>query len=96
MKYLEKKMTKSKRKRNKYYECKFFRTHREIHPRCAPQNVKRWKWIDNNGKGRTYNEINKADSVYRQCIRRRTYAGNMSSIDQDLRYDIHVRMIEIR
>jgi len=94
--FRKKNMIKSKRKRNKFYECKFFRTHQEIHPRCAPHNVKRWKWIDNNGKGRTYNEINKADSVYRQCIRRNTYAGNMSSIDVDLRYDISKRMIEIR
>ena len=89
-------MIKPKRKRNKFYECKFFRTHKEIHPRHTPHMVKRWRWIDNNGKGRTYNEINKADSVYRQCIRRNTYAGNISSIDVDLRYDISVRMIEIR
>tara|TARA_B100001173_G_scaffold283328_1_gene268782 strand:+ start:110 stop:742 length:633 start_codon:yes stop_codon:yes gene_type:complete len=94
--FRKKDMIKSKRKRNKFYECKFFRTHNEIHARCVPHNVKRWKWIDNNGKGRTYNEINKADSVYRQCIKRKSYLGNTSSIDIDLRYDISKRMIEIR
>ena len=91
-----KNMSKSKSKNDKYYGCKFFRTDQVINPRYALHNVKRWEWIDNKGKGRTYNEINMADSIYRQCIRRSTYTGNESSIDRDLTYDIKIGMTEIR
>ena len=53
--------------------------------------------IDNNGKGRTYSEINRADSTYRQCIKDPKYHGNTSSVDPHLRYDIEKRkQIEIR
>ena len=93
---VKKERIKPKHKSNEYVGRKFFKTDKKI-IRGAEHNKKRWRWIDNNGKGRTYNEINKADSVYRQCIKRKTYAGNTSSIDQDLHYDIEkVKQIEVR
>ena len=73
---------------------RYFRSNMPISNRHASHNVQRWEWIGNDGKGRTFSEINKPNSFYRKCIRRNTYAGNESSIRQDLRYDIHVRMIE--
>ena len=94
----KKEMSKSKRKSDEYFGCKFFRTNTEITPRHhAEHNKKRWRWIDNNGNGRTYNEISMADSIYRQNIKDKNYHGNTSSVDPHLKYDIeNVKMIEIR
>jgi hypothetical protein len=89
-------MIKSKRKSSKYHGCKFFRTNLEFNNRHALHNKKRWRWIDNNGKGRAYSEISMADSIYRQCIKDLKYGGNTSSIDRHLTYDMHEGMIEIR
>ena len=75
---------------------RFRRTTKPISQRAALHNKKRWRWIDNNGKGRTYSEINTADSTYRRCIIHNSYYGNTSSVDPHLRYDIEkVKMIEI-
>ena len=93
---VKKERTKSKLiKSDEYLGCKFFKTNKKI--RGAEHNQKRWMWIDNNGKGRTYSEINRADSTYRQCILDKHYHGNTSSVDPHLRYDIEQRkQIEIR
>ena len=68
-------------------DTKITKRHKAIH------NVQRWEWIGNDGKGRTFSEINKPDSFYRKCIRRTSYHGNESSIRQDLEYDIYKLMI---
>ena len=92
---VKKRTTRSKRKRDEYVGRKFFKTDKEI--RGAEHNKKRWIWIDNNGKGRTYSEISRANSTYRQCIKHKRYHGNTSSVDPHLRYDIEeVKQIEIR
>lgn len=92
---VKKETTKSKHKSDGYVGRKFFKTDKK--PRGAEHNKKRWKWIENNGKGRTYSEINKADSTYRQCIKDKKYGGNNSSVDSHLTYDIEEReQIEIR
>lgn len=92
---LKKERIKSKYSSNEYAGCKFFKTDKEL--RGAEHNKKRWIWIENNGKGRTYSEINRANSTYRQCIKHKKYAGNTSSVDPHLRYDIEdVKQIEIR
>lgn len=93
---VKKEMSKSKTKSDEYYGCKFFRTNKECNARHALHNIKRWEWIDNDGKGRTYNEINMPDSTYRKCIRAKAYTGNTSSVTQHLSYDIKRKMIEIR
>ncbi len=51
----------------------------------AIHNKTRVEWI---GKGKTFNEINAADSVYRDNVKRLSYAGNSSSIMRDLKYDL--------
>ena len=95
---IKKAMSKSKRKSDEYFGCKFFRTNREITPRHrAEHNKTRWRWIDNNGNGRTYSEISRADSIYRQNIKDPNYHGKTSDVDPHLKYDIEkVKMIEIR
>ena len=67
---------------------RYFRSDNPIKNHHASHNVMRWEWVGNDGKGRTFSEINKPNSFYRQCIRRNTYAGNETSIRQDLKYDI--------
>ena len=92
---VKKRTTRSKRKRDEYVGRKFFKTDKD--PIGKPHNKKRWIWIGNNGKGRTYSEINMADSTYRKCIKDKKYKGNTSSVDPHLRYDIETRgQIEIR
>ena len=76
---------------------RYFRSDNPIKKHHAPHNVMRWEWVGNDGKGRTFSEINKPNSFYRQCIRRNTYAGNETSIIQDLNYDIEkLKMIVSR
>ena len=92
---IKKERIKSKHKIDEYVGCKFFKTDKKI--RGAEHNKKRWIWIENNGKGRTYSEISRANSTYRQCIKDEKYHGNTSSVDPHLRYDIKVvKQIEIR
>ena len=92
---VKKRKTKSKNKSDEYVGCKFFKTDKKL--RGKPHNIERWIWIGNNGKGRTYSEISRADSFYRQCIKAETYNGNTSSVDPHLRYDIETRgQIETR
>ena len=92
---VKKRKTRSKHKSDEYVGCKFFKTEKKL--RGKAHNIARWIWIDNNGKGRTYSEISRADSFYRQCIKAETYDGNTSSVDPHLRYDIETRgQIETR
>ncbi len=92
---VRKETTKSKHKSEEYVGRTFFKSDKK--PEGAEHNKKRWIWIDNNGKGRTYSEINRANSTYRQCIKHKDYHGNTSSVDTHLRYDIEkVKQIEIR
>ena len=95
---VKKRKTRSKYKSDEYVGCTFFRTNKEItRYHRAEHNKKRWRWIGNNGKGRTYSEISRADSTYRQNIKDDDYHGNTSSVDPHLRYDIkNAKMIEIR
>ena len=51
----------------------------------AIHNKTRVEWI---GKGKTFNEINAADSTYRKNVKRLNYGGNSSSIIRDLKYDL--------
>ena len=80
-------------KKNDNLSTRYFRTDEPISNRYASHNVQRWEWIGNDGKGSTFSEINKPNSFYRKCIRRKSYAGNESSIRQDVRYDIKLNMI---
>ena len=81
-------------KKNDNLNTRYFRTEEPIsNHHHASHNVLRWEWVGNDGKGRTFNEINKPNSFYRKCIRRLSYAGNESSIRQDLKYDIYKLMI---
>jgi hypothetical protein len=53
---------------------------------AAEHNIARWDWIGK--KGKTFKEINKANSFYRQNVKRTTYLGNQSPIIKDLEYDL--------
>ena len=88
-----KKINKIKSNNMNYSECRFIRTTKEINKKHAPHNIARWNWIENNGKGRTYGEIDLADSVYRKNIKTEKYGGNDSSINSHLGYDIKQKMI---
>ena len=82
---------------DRYHGKRFVRTGTFIGPRVAPHNKRRWDWIEEAGsEGRTYSEIKAPDSIYRQCILRKTYAGNTSSIEQDLSYDMRGGWIEVK
>lgn len=75
---------------------RYFRTNKEVNNQHADHNIRRWEWIDNQGRGRSYSEISRADSVYRQNIIDKNYAGNNTSINTHLiNYDIsRLKMIE--
>ena len=69
----------------------FVKTNKPTHRVRKSTHIKRWEWINNEGRGRTYNEINSPNSVYRKCLEedhRDDYGGNTSSIDFHLNYDI--------
>ena len=83
-------------KTNDDLNARYFRSAEPITNMHASHNVQRWEWVGNDGKGRTFSEINKPNSFYSQCIRRDTYSGNNASIRQDLRYDIKVNMLVIK
>ena len=83
-----------KKKPSKYENKKFIRTDKLIISK-ASHNIKRLKWIAEAGsEGRSYSELNRKDSIYRQNIKRNTYEGNHSSITQDIAYDIKQGMIK--
>ena len=75
---------------------RYFRSDKPISKRHVTHNVQRWEWVGNDGIGRTFSEINKPNSFYRQCIRRDKYTGNESSILQDLTYDIEKLKMIVR
>tara|TARA_B100000965_G_scaffold8827_1_gene6814 strand:+ start:70 stop:882 length:813 start_codon:yes stop_codon:yes gene_type:complete len=63
----------------------FIRIIEEFPPNVADHNRARTEWI---GSGKTFKQINKPNSRYRNNINRTDYQGNNSSILQDLKYDI--------
>ena len=90
---LGEKMSK-KNKPSKYENKKFIRTDKLITSK-ASHNIKRLKWIAEAGsEGRSYSELNRKDSIYRQNIKRKTYKGNDSKITVDISYDIKQGMIK--
>tara|TARA_B100000886_G_scaffold333011_1_gene286391 strand:- start:1010 stop:1267 length:258 start_codon:yes stop_codon:yes gene_type:complete len=64
---------------------RFIRTDEEFHSRVVLHNKVRTDWI---GKGRTFSEIYKPNSFYRQNIKQKNYRGNGYMIDQDIKWDI--------
>ena len=71
---------------------KYFRTNKTTEIVRKKLHIDRWNWIDNDGRGRTYNEINSPNSGYRKCLQKDTslediYTGNGSSVDQHLNHD---------
>ena len=82
-------------KPSKYENKRFIRTNKPISSKTAQHNFKRYEWIAEAGsEGRSYSELNRKDSIYRQNIKRDTYKGNRSSINQDIAYDIKQGMIK--
>ena len=90
---LGEKMSK-KKKPSKYENKRFIRTDKLITSR-ATHNIKRLEWIAEAGsEGRSYSELNRKDSIYRQNIKRKNYNGNDSEITVDISYDIEKKMIK--
>ena len=78
---------------------KYFRTNKTTERVRKKLHIDRWNWIDNDGRGRTYNEINSPNSGYRKCLQKDTslkdiYTGNGSSVDQHLNHDEREGWIE--
>ena len=78
---------------------KYFRTDKTTERVRKKLHIDRWNWIDNDGRGRTYNEINSPNSGYRKCLQKDTslediYTGNGSSVDQHLNHDEREGWIE--
>ena len=63
----------------------FVRTSTEFHKRVAQHNRNRTEWI---GEGKKFSQIFAPNSVYRQNILNKNYAGNGSMIDRHLKYDL--------
>lgn len=90
---LGEKMSK-KKKPSKYENKRFIRTDK-LNTSRASHNIKRLKWIAEAGsEGRSYSELNRNDSIYRQNIKRSLYEGNDSPITEDISYDIKLEMIK--
>jgi len=70
---------------------RFIRTDVEFHPNVKPHNRKRTDWI---GRGKTFSELYKPKSVYRQNIKRKDYRGNGYMIDQDIKWDLNHKWIK--
>ena len=70
---------------------KFVRTDAEFDSRVKPHNRKRTEWI---GEGKTFFDIYKRNSTYRKNIKRESYSGNETMIDQDLKWDIKHKWIK--
>ena len=64
---------------------RFIRTKEEFHPKVELHNRGRTDWI---GNGKTFSELYKPNSFYRQNIKRKDYRGNGYMIDQDIKWDI--------
>ena len=47
---------------------KYYRTNKTTERVRKKTHIDRWKWIDNDGKGRTYSEISSPNSGYRKCL----------------------------
>ena len=78
---------------------KYYRTNKTTERVRKKLHIDRWNWIDNDGRGRTYNEINSPNSGYRKCLQKDTslkdiYTGNGSSVDQHLNHDEREGWIE--
>ena len=79
---------------SKYENKRFIRTDKLITSK-ASHNIKRLEWIAEAGsEGRSYSELYRDDSIYRQNIRRDNYGGNGKSITVDITYDIKQGMIK--
>ena len=70
----------------------FIRIIEEFPPNVADHNRARTEWI---GSGKTFKQINKPNSRYRNNINRTDYQGNNSSILQDLKVliDLQLKLI---
>ena len=71
---------------------KYFRTNKSTERVRKKTHIDRRKWIDNDGKGRTYAEISSPNFGYRKCLEsdaslEESYHGNSSSVDPHLKYD---------
>tara|TARA_B100000029_G_scaffold504064_1_gene582222 strand:+ start:7658 stop:7903 length:246 start_codon:yes stop_codon:yes gene_type:complete len=71
---------------------KYIRTSKTTERVRKKLHIERWNWIDNEGRGRTYSEINSPNSGYRKCLQKDKsledkYFGNSSSVDPHLNYD---------
>ena len=64
---------------------RFMRTDEEFDPRVKLHNRVRTDWI---GNGKTFSELYKPNSFYRQNIKRKDYRGNGYMIDEDIKWDI--------
>lgn len=64
---------------------KFVRTYVEFNSGVAIHNRKRTDWI---GEGKTFFDLYKDNSTYRKNIKRNSYGGNGTMIDQDIKWDI--------
>ena len=84
-----------KKKPSKYENKRFIRTNKPISSKTASHNFKRYEWIAEAGsEGRSYSELNRNDSIYRQSIVRPNYEGNDSPITEDISYDIKLGIIK--
>ena len=72
---------------------KYVRTSKKTERVRKKLHIDRWNWINNDGKGRTYDEISSPNSGYRKCLENddslfgKKYFGNQSKVDQHLNYD---------
>lgn len=81
-------------KPSKYENKRFIRTDK-LNTSRASHNFKRYEWIAEAGsEGRSFSELNRKDSIYRQNIDRPTYKGNGSPITEDISYDIKLGIIK--
>ena len=84
-----------KNKPSKYENKRFIRTNKPYSSKTASHNFKRYEWIAEAGsEGRSFSELNRDDSIYRQNITRKTYKDNETSITDDISYDIKLGMIK--
>ena len=71
---------------------KYYRTKKTTERVKKKIHIDRWNWIDNDGKGRTYSEIESPNSGYRKCLENDEslgdkYHGNDSKVEPHLKYD---------
>lgn len=64
---------------------RFVRTSIEFDSRVKSHNQKRTDWV---GKGKTFYELYKPNSLYRKNIKRDSYVDNGTMIDQDIKWDL--------